>query len=68
VNFVSACTLCEDKDLHRADPPSVFFLILCLGLAHALTVIVPLWATVSRVVQVLVLIIIVVKIIIIIIV
>ncbi len=25
VNFVSACTLCEDKDLHRADPRSEFF-------------------------------------------
>ena len=25
VNFVSACTLCEDKDFHRADLPSVFF-------------------------------------------
>jgi len=30
VNFVSACTLCEDKDLHRADPPSDFFLVLVL--------------------------------------
>jgi hypothetical protein len=30
VNFVSACTLCEDKDLHRADPPSEFFLVLLL--------------------------------------
>lgn len=30
MNFVSACTLCEDKDLHRADPRSEFFLVLVL--------------------------------------
>jgi hypothetical protein len=30
VNFVSACTLCEDKDLHKANPPSEFFLVLVL--------------------------------------
>ena len=30
MNFVSACTLCEDKDLHGADPLSDFFLVLVL--------------------------------------
>ncbi len=30
MNFVSPCTLCEDKDLHGADPLSEFFLVLVL--------------------------------------
>ncbi len=30
MNFVSACTLCEDKDFHRADPPSEFFIVSTL--------------------------------------
>jgi hypothetical protein len=30
VNFVRACILCEDKDFHRANPPSEFFLVFVL--------------------------------------
>jgi hypothetical protein len=45
--FFSACTLCEDKDFHRASLPSDFFLVSGLRTSTYIDAIAPLWTTVS---------------------
>jgi hypothetical protein len=47
VNSVSACTLCEDKDFHRVNPPSEFFLVFVLRTSTYVETIAPSWTTVS---------------------
>jgi len=47
VNFVSACTLCEDKDFHKAAPPSDFFLVSVLRTSTCIDTIVPSWTILS---------------------
>jgi hypothetical protein len=49
--FVSACTLCEDKDFHRADPPRDFFLVFVLSTSTCVDTVAPSWTTVSIDVQ-----------------